>query len=94
MVIWKNDFRNGTKFLKGCLPQISPGPFLNTLSQIFLKKNFKFVQQNVLSNKSLNLKTYGTILPTFGEIYLMLIRLEKRIATKHKTWLDNRGKNG
>ena len=94
MVIWKNDFSNGTKFLKGCLPQISLGPFLNTLSQIFLKKNFKFVQQNVLSNKSLNLKTYGTILPTFGEIYLMLIRSEKSTATKHKTWLDNREKIG
>ena len=59
MVIWKNDFSNGTKFLKGCLPQISLGPFLNTLSHISLdqlkwidKKNKEQTQKKEKNKKN------------------------------------------
>ena len=33
------DFLKAVRFFKGCLPQILPGPFLNTLSQMSLHIN-------------------------------------------------------
>ena len=76
---WVKVFKNGPskicgrqplcKFFKGCLPQISIGPFLNTLPQILHK-----ISTN--SNNQILLKVY----PTISSYYL---RIKRNIAHKY-----------
>ena len=51
------------KFFKGCLPQILPGLFLNTLSRIFLKAHY----YNIL-NHNTGLKFWAELNWTQGGI--------------------------
>ena len=43
---------NQVKFVKGCLPQISLGPFLNTLSRLFVLISKHIYEATGLTTKS------------------------------------------